>query len=418
MTNRSSICWSLSNLVPLTMVAIAGCWLAPSAVVAQNNHPNPTGNAAAAASRPNDITAQQPQTIQVLAIVNGEQISRQQIAQSCLKRHGKQVLESIIDRQLVADECKRQNVTITVQDIDQEIERRAKGFNMTRDRYVELLQKERNLSPDRLKNEIIWSELALRRLAAQQIQVDQAEIDREMESEYGPKVQVRAIVLDDLEKANQILAQAKADPDEFGTLAKDHSIDSNSAAYRGMMPPIRRHSGEPEFEEVAFNLQPGEISRVIDITDHSNPTAHQYVILKCERIYPAAEVSAQERPLVEQRLRDKISESKLADAATGLFERLQNQSQIVNVLNNPELRQKMPGVAATLNGTNITLNYLGEECIARYGDEVLETEINRTLILQALRERNKTVANEDVQAEIAALPTPTAFPISKSGSNT
>lgn len=382
--------------------------------VALAQQPNPPAGGAAGNSNGKTPVQQNvnqtPPTIQTLAIVNGEQITRQQIATACLQRHGETVLEGIINRQLVLDECKRQNILITVADVDQEIERRAKKFNMSGARYMQLLQNERKIPPDRLKNEIVWLELALRRLAAQQLQVDPAEVAQALESEYGPRVQVRAIVLDNRDKAEQILATAKADPSQFETLAKDHSIDPNTASFRGMLPPIRRHSGEPEFENTAFNLQVGEISAIIDVADPKDPELHQYVILKCERHYPAAEISSEQRPLIEERLRDEIAEAKLGDAAAALFGQLQSQAQIVNVHNNAELRQQMPGVAATINGTNVTLNYLAEECIARYGQEILETEINRTLITQALRQQNLAVSPEDVQAEIARAAASFGFP--------
>ncbi len=389
----------------------AGILWATLAVAQQPDAQGQPDQAAPATQTPVQQNVNQtPQAIQTLAIVNGEQITRQQIANSCLRRHGESVLEGIINRQLVLDECQRQNVVITVQDVEQEIERRAKAFNMTSARYVQLLQNERKISPERLKNEIIWLELALRRLAAQQLQVDPAEVAKALEAEYGPKVQVRAIVLGERQKAEEILALAQADPGNFETLAKDHSIDPNSASFRGMLPPIRRHSGEPEFENAAFNLQVGQISAIIDVADPQDAEVHQYVILKCERHYPAAEISSEQRPLIEERLREEIAESKLGDAATELFSRLQAQAQIVNVHNNPELRQQMPGVAATINGTNVTLNYLAEECIARFGTEVLETEINRALITQALRRKNQAVSNEEIQAEIGRAAASFGFP--------
>ena len=59
---------------------------------------------------------------------------------------------------------------------------------------------------------------------------------QEFESEYGPKVQVRMIAVSNRQKAEQLLQQAKAAPEQFGTLAKQHSEDPNSAAARGLDP--------------------------------------------------------------------------------------------------------------------------------------------------------------------------------------
>lgn len=358
-------------------------------------------------SQPN--TAAPPRTIQVLAIVNGQQITRQQIAQQCLNRHGNEVLESIVNRYLVIAECQRQGIEITMQDVDQEIDRRAKSFKLTPERYIEILRSERHIPPDRLKSEIIWMELALRRLAAKQIQIDPAEIQTALESEYGPRVQVRIIVLDSREKAESILAQAQANPAEFENLAKDHSIDPNTAAFRGIIPPIRRHSGDPRFEEIAFGLETGQISQIIDVPDPSGKTP-QFMILKCEHHYPATPLSPEQEPLVVDRIRDQLSEQKLGDAATALFERLQLEVKIVNVYNDPQLRQQNPGVAALVNDTRITLNELAEECITRYGHDILDTEINRQLILQALKQKSKSVSDQDLQEEITRAAQSFGFP--------
>jgi parvulin-like peptidyl-prolyl isomerase len=354
--------------------------------------------------------AQQPQTIQTLAIVNGQPITRQQVAQLCLSRYGNEVLEGIINRMLVFQECQRQNVVITVADVDQEIDRRAKKFNLSAERYIEILRSERQVPPERLKAEIIWLELALRRLAARQLQLDPADIEKAIESEYGPRVQVRIIVLDTREKAEQILASARANPEEFETLAKDHSIDPNTAAFRGIMPPIRRHSGDPEFEAIAFGLQNGEVSDIIEVPDNEGKGVQQFVILKCERHYPATPISAEQRPFVEERVREELSELKLGDAAADLFEQLQQKVKIVNVYNDPQMRQQYPGVAALLDQTQITLQQLSEDCIARFGQEILESEINRQLILQLLKRQNIAVSEQELQDEISRAAQSFGFP--------
>jgi parvulin-like peptidyl-prolyl isomerase len=357
-----------------------------------------------------DQTAQPPKTIQVMAIVNGQQITRQQIAQVCLNRHGSDVLESIVNRKLVQDECARQGIAITLADVDQEIERRAKSFKLTPDRYIEILRSERHIPPERLKNEVIWMELALRRLAAAQIQIDPSEIQTALESEYGPRVQVRIIVLDTREKAEAIWAQAQANPAEFETLAKDHSVDPNTAAFRGMIPPICKHSGDPQFEEAAFALQPGEISQIIEVSNSGSDAPQQFVILKCEHHYPATPLSAEQQPIVTERIRSQLTEQKLGNAATELFARLQQEVQIVNVYNDPQLRQQNPGVAAMVNAEQITLTQLAEECIARFGHEILDAEINRQLILQALKLKNQSVSDDDLQTEIARAAKSFGFP--------
>ena len=40
----------------------------------------------------------------------------------------------------------------------------------------------------------------------------------------------------------------------------------------------------------------------------------------------------------------------MRSAASNLFQKLQTESQVVNVMNDPALSSQMPGVAATING--------------------------------------------------------------------
>ena len=80
---------------------------------------------------------------------------------------------------------------------------------------------------------------------------------------------------------------------------------------------------------------------------------------------------------------------------------LQQKSQVVNVYNDPQLRNAQPGVAATINGQQITLRQLAEECIARHGVDVLDSEINRQAAAASLEASSgKSVSREEVNEEI------------------
>ena len=83
-----------------------------------------------------------------------------------------------------------------------------------------------------------------------------------------------------------------------------------------------------------------------------------------------------------------------------MFKTLQADAKIVNVLNDKDQRGKYPGVAAIVNGVNVTMAELGEQCILRYGKDVLSAEINRRLLVQALKRRSIEVQEPDVKKEV------------------
>lgn len=354
----------------------------------------------AMAQQPATQPTQQPpgqptnQQIQTLAVVNSQPISRQQIATESMRRFGEEVLESVINKQLIFAECQTRGILITEKDINDEIVHRARGFNMSDDAYIKLITSRRSIPINRFKNDIIWSELALRRLAATELEVSPEDISKRYEFEFGPKVQVREIVLKSREDAEAVLQQLQESPAEFARLAKEYSVNTNSASLGGLLPPIRRNAGLPAFEQAAFALQPGQISSIIQIENH-------FLILQCESIFPATELAADQVSEAQERIVDQLRNDKLAVAATELFKRLQETVRITNVMNDPELSQQLPGIAAMINETKISKLYLAEECIARFGNQMLDTEINRMILIQALQAKNMQVTQEDLNGEIA-----------------
>ncbi len=345
-------------------------------------------------STPRPVSQTGQKRISTMATVNGRPISRQQLANEAMRRFGSDVLESIINKLLVMNELQKQGIEITEGDINETIREKAEKFGLSADRYLKLIESKRSIKIDQYKNDIVWNELALRRIAEAQIQVTPAELEQRMEFEFGAKIQVRQIALTDLEAAKTLREILRAEPESFEKLAKQHSVDTNSAAMGGLLPPVRRNSGFPEFEKVAFALQPGEISEVFKVDG-------AFLVLRCERVFPAEELTQEQVTQVHERIVEEITRDKLRSSALELFRNLQQSAQIVNVMNDPELSKQMPGVAATVNGQNVLKNQVAEECITRYGKMMLEVEINRTLLVQELERNGMAVEQEEVTAEIA-----------------
>ncbi|HEX5102243.1 MAG TPA: peptidylprolyl isomerase, partial [Pirellulaceae bacterium] len=103
-------------------------------------------------------------TQQVMAVVNGEQISRTDLGRECIRRYGQEVLESMVNRQLIAAACAERKIVITEEDVNVEIDRIAARFSLPRDRWMQLLEEERGYSERQYKSEVVWPMLALRQL--------------------------------------------------------------------------------------------------------------------------------------------------------------------------------------------------------------------------------------------------------------
>ncbi|SMP41348.1 Parvulin-like peptidyl-prolyl isomerase [Neorhodopirellula lusitana] len=329
----------------------------------------------------------------VVAVVNADPISRDALGDAVLQRYGTDVLDNLVNQHLIMQECKKNGIDISAEDVRTEVLRVAKKFGLSLESYLQLLQEERDITPDQYSREIIWPMLALRALVSDQVEVTQEEFNRAFLSQFGEAIKCRMIMVSDPTQANQLQSQAQVDPGSFVRLAKEFSEDETSASVGGLIPPIRRYMGDSNLEEAAFALKDGEVSPVLQIGD-------QWIFLQAVRRMPASHPSPQALPAIKEQIADRIRDEKMKVAAGELFEKLQKESKVVKVLGNPEASQQHPGVAAIINGQQISIAAVADKCIKRHGEEVLEGEINRKLLAQALKSSGKTVTQADIDQEI------------------
>lgn len=330
----------------------------------------------------------------IVAVVNADPITRKALADAVILRYGTDTLDNMINRHLILQECNLHGITISQEEVSGEVRRLASKFGLSMESYLKLLQEERGISPNQYSREIIWPMLALRRLVADKVEVTADEFNRAFIAQFGEAIKCRMIMVAQRGKADDLRKQAAANPDSFAQLAKDFSEDETSASVGGLIPPLRRYNGDSRLEEAAFALQDGQVSEVLALGD-------QWIFLQAVRRIPASNPSPKAMPVIKEQINDRIRDEKTRAAASELFARLQQESQVVKVLGDAELSKQHPGVAAIINGQPIQIAVVGEECIKRHGLEVLEDEIHKKLLTQALRKANKQVTPADLDAEIA-----------------
>ena len=364
---------------------------------AQADGPRPTAASPTRSDTPAATTATRSPTApsaasqnKVMAQVNGVQITRDELADDCFRHYGKEVVESMVNKYLISEECKRRNIVVTRAEVDGEIERMAQRFSLPVEQWLKMLKQERGIKPVQYASDIIWPTLALRKLAGDRLKVSQADVDAAFEMHYGESVRCRLIAMRDKAKAEDIRAKAAAAPDQFGDLAKKFSEDS-SASVKGVIPPIRRHGGYVEIEKAAFGMEDGQVSPVLAVGE-------QHIILKREARLPASKV---DRKIVGPQLEEVVREKKMRTVSADIFQQLQQASRVDLVMNDPAKRKAMPGVAATINGSAISVREVADQCLDRHGEEILEGLINRRLIELECKRRNISISDKELDAEIA-----------------
>jgi parvulin-like peptidyl-prolyl isomerase len=331
---------------------------------------------------------------EVVAAINGQAISREELAVQCRGQYGKDVLETMVNKYLILAECRRLGVTVSRREVDVEIEQMARSFNLPVAQWLKMMQQERGIKPEQYANDIIWPTLALRKLAGEKLQVTQKELTDAFEAEYGAAVRARIIVCTDEKRARQAQALAAAKPDDFGNLAKEFSVDAPSASVKGMIQPVRKHSACPEIEQAAFALADGQVSDVIR-------TQGQFVVLKRDGLIAARDVKLEQ---VADRLNRIIRDQKMRAVSGDIFKDLQRRARVQNVFNDPRMQQQVGRDAVALvNGEPIYLRQLDDECLTRHGSEVLQSLIGRRMLELACRQTQVAVSEKEIDAEIARM---------------
>lgn len=258
-----------------------------------------------------------------LARVNDQYITFEEVAQESVRRVGQEVLDSMINRRIILQECEKRGVTVSQQEVKEEVSRIAQKFKMPTTTWYQMLHSERGLTPTQYDRDIVWPMLALKKLAGTDIQVTQQDMQKAFVRDYGQMVKARMIMLDNFRRAQEVYEMARKNPESFPELATEHSIEPNSRALGGTIPHIRHFSGNETLETAAFKLKPGQISGILEV-EHGH-----YVILKCEGF---TEPVVNDMAQVQDVLFEQVKEEKIQEAVAKVFERLRSEARVDNYL--------------------------------------------------------------------------------------
>lgn len=229
----------------------------------------------------------------VVAVVNGEEVNRDKLADLLIDMYGNEGLGLLIRRTLVKQESIKRNITVTEEEIAERIAALVEGqikqemkkgglkdeealklelekAKLTLDQYKKNIQKRFKLS-----NGQVEAELLAEKTIKQTIKITDEELREAYEEQLGEKILARQIVLRTSRDAERVLERIKTGVD-FEALAKKESIDRNSAARGGKMRPF---GPKGTIGKKVANLKNGEVSEIIK-------TDSGYHIIKIEKRIP------------------------------------------------------------------------------------------------------------------------------------
>lgn len=329
-TNTAGSKRRLTSIVAGTGVAVVGAGLAFQFFRAEPAH-SQTQQAAKAAA---------PQTTQpVLARVNNQPIYYDAVAKECVVRTGPEVLDNLINRLIILQECDRRGVTVSPEEVAREVTEIAKKFNLPAETWYQMLQSERSITPQQYRDDVIWPMLALKKLAGTEFKPTNEDMDHAFKRDYGPRVKARVVVVDgNIRQANEVWKECNANPTDFDRIAREKSADPNTRALGGVVPPIAMFgpASQAPVERAAFTMREGEISPVIEVDQN------RYLILKCEGRTEPAITDIKD---VWDDLYKQVVEEKTQTAVAGVFEKIKKDAQVQNFLVNTTtgVKKSVPG---------------------------------------------------------------------------
>ena len=122
----------------------------------------------------------------------------------------------------------------------------ASSFSVPRAKWLELIEKERGISPKQYADDILWPMLSLRALARGAGEPTEAELRAAFEKQYGPAVKARIIVSHTRAEAESLRTRALA-PSITSVVKVRHLVvagTSNWGAW-GVVAELSRLAGRP-----------------------------------------------------------------------------------------------------------------------------------------------------------------------------
>ena len=204
----------------------------------------------------------------VVAVVNGDEISQEEFIEFAISGGGAQLLDQIILEKIIQQKADQEGITIS----DKELETKFNEFKdqvPSKDLFEEFLTQQ-GLTEESFREQM-RTNLLLEKMVKAEIEVSDEEVREYFDGnkeQFGEPEQVKAkqIIAETEEEAKKAHKRLQ-DGEDFTEVAKDVSIDpetKDNGGDLGNVPKGRLARIDPDLEEKVFSLAEGELSEPIE----------------------------------------------------------------------------------------------------------------------------------------------------------
>ncbi|HHW11768.1 MAG TPA: foldase [Firmicutes bacterium] len=261
----------------------------------------------------------------VVASVNGEKITKDELYQLLLSQAGQQGLNLLIAQKIVDLEAKKQKITVTEAEIEEALTKYYDYYG-GEESFTQIMAV-RGTSLAEVKKNIV-NTLKIKKLLEPKIKVTEEEMKAFFEKnkeDFAQKEQVKARhILVATEKEAKEIKEKLAKGEDFAALAKEYSLDESTKNNGGQLGFFNRGDMTPEFEKAAFALAVGEVSAPVK-------TEYGYHLIKVEEKKQAA---APDYEKSKAEIKEYLFNQKLQAEYNPWLQEVSKQYEIENFLTN------------------------------------------------------------------------------------
>ncbi|WP_459500720.1 peptidylprolyl isomerase PrsA [Bacillus sp. C1] len=226
---------------------------------------------------------------EAVATSNVSTITKSDFDKQLKERYGKDTLYEMMAQDIITTKYK-----VSDDEVDKEVKKAKEQYG---DQFKTVLESNRLKDEDDFKNQIRFK-LAMEKAIKKTV------TEKDVKANYKPEIKASHILVNDEKTANDI--KKKLDEGaSFEELAKEHSEDPGSKENGGDLGYFGSGKMVPEFEDAAYKLNVGEISKPVK-------SPHGYHIIKLtdkKELKPYDEV--------KDSIRKTLEEQRIADPTAG-----------------------------------------------------------------------------------------------------